>query len=353
MAAVSMMDKIRKASTIKETSILADSKLFNDDEPATTPVPMLNLALSGSLTGGLTSGVTMIAGESKHFKSTYGLIMCAAYLAKYPDAVMVFYDSEFGTPPDYFTAAGIDPARVIHSPVTTVEQLRTDITNVLNSVERGNHVVIMIDSIGNLASAKETQDAADGKSTADMTRARQMKSLFRIVTPKIKLAGIPCIVINHVYKSMSLFPTDVVSGGTGAYYSSNTVWIIGRRQVKEGTEVTGYDFIINVDKSRFVREKSKLPISVSFENGVQTYSGIFELGLALGFVNKESVGWYTLDGVPNKLRAADFLKPEVAKVLLNNPDFVSKVKSSFSIANSPLITDDDAVESDDEDHEGV
>lgn len=354
MAAESMLEKIRKASTIKESDLLSDSKFINGTpDVVPTDIPVLNLALSGSFSGGVQSGLTVFAGESKRFKSLFLLTCAKAYLDAHKDAVMIFYDSEFGTPKAYFESLGIPQDRVFHSPVTTIEQLRTDVANQLEQVNMGDHVFIAVDSVGNLASSKEVNDAKDGSPAADMTRAKVMKSTFRIITPHLTLKGIPCFVVNHTYKSMSAYPVDVVSGGTGIYYSASTIFTIGRRQVKEGTEVTGYDFIINIEKSRFVREKSKLPISVSFDRGVQTYSGIFELGVASGFIKKQSVGWYTMDGVDGKLRAADFLKPEIANVLLSNDEFTSKIESSFSIGNAPLIRDESELEyADEDDHEG-
>jgi RecA/RadA recombinase len=107
---------------------------------------------------------------------------------------------------------------------------------------KGDRVCIVIDSIGNLASKKEVEDALNEKSVADMSRAKQMKSLFRIVTPHLNLKDIPLVVVNHTYKEIGLFPKDIVSGGTGAYYSSDAIWIVGRQQEKDGTEIKGYHF---------------------------------------------------------------------------------------------------------------
>ena len=126
----------------------------------------------------------------------------------------------------------IDIDRVIHVPLEDVEQLKFDLTKRLDEVTKGDRVMIMIDSIGNLASKKEVDDAMDGKSVADMTRAKQLKSLFRIVTPKLTTRDIPCIAINHVYQEIGLFPKNIVSGGTGIMYSANQVFIIGKAQQK-------------------------------------------------------------------------------------------------------------------------
>ena len=69
----------------------------------------------------------MWAGPSKHFKTAFSLLMAKAYLDKYPDASLLFYDSEFGTPQSYFDSFGIDTERVLHTPITDVEQLKFDV----------------------------------------------------------------------------------------------------------------------------------------------------------------------------------------------------------------------------------
>ena len=154
-----IMDKLQKNSRIKETDTLDKSKIFSNQEMVTTRVPMINVALSGDPDGGLTAGLTVLAGPSKNFKTSFGLLMAAAYLDKYKDAVLLFYDSEFGAPQEYFKSFGIDTSRVLHSPITNVEELKFDLVNQLENIERKDKVIIMIDSIGNLASKKEMEDA--------------------------------------------------------------------------------------------------------------------------------------------------------------------------------------------------
>ena len=210
---MSLMDKLIKNSTIKATAPIMESKVYGKKEMCPTPVPMVNVALSGRLDGGLIPGLLMLAGPSKHFKSAFALLMAASYQKKHPDGVIIFYDSEFGTPQSYFESFGIDMDRVVHTPITDVEQLKHDIASQLKEIDKGDKVCIVIDSIGNLASQKEAQDAIDGKSVADMTRAKQLKSLFRIVTPHLNLKDLPMIVVNHTYKEIGLFPKDIVSGG--------------------------------------------------------------------------------------------------------------------------------------------
>jgi RecA/RadA recombinase len=341
---MSLMEKLKKGSTIKETSILAKSEFFTEKDMIRTDVPMVNVALSGSLDGGLTPGLTMFAGPSKHFKTAFALLMASAYLKKYSDAVVLFYDSEFGTPQKYFETFGIDTDRVLHTPITDVEELKHDIMNQMQNISKGERVIIILDSIGNLASKKEIEDSLEGKSVADMTRAKQMKSLFRMITPHLTIKDIPMIVVNHTYKEIGMFPKDIVGGGTGSYYSADTIWILGRQQEKTGTEITGYNFIINIEKSRYVREKSKIPITVAFDGGIQKYSGLLDIALEGSFVVKPANGWYAkvdqeTGEVLNKVRFDDTQTKEFWSDILTNEKFKEYVRKRYEIAYGNIMQD--------------
>ena len=337
------MDKLAKNSRIKESSQLDKSKLFSDKDMVPTPVPMINVALSGDPDGGLSSGLTVLAGPSKHFKTSFALLMAAAYLDKYDDAVLLFYDSEFGSPQQYFKSFGIDTSRVLHSPITNVEELKFDLISQLENIERKDRVIIIIDSIGNLASKKELEDAMNEKSVADMSRAKALKGLFRMTTPYLTMRDIPLLAVNHTYQEIGLFPKAVVSGGTGIYYSSDNIWIIGRQQEKKGTEILGYNFVINVEKSRFVREKSKIPIAVTWEGGIETYSGLLDVALEGGYVAKPTIGWYskvdktTGEIEDKKVRVAETLKESFWTPIFANTDFKQYLKDKYEVGHAEMI----------------
>jgi RecA/RadA recombinase len=339
---MSLLDKIKKNSTIKDSAILSKSKFFTEKDMVTTGVPMINVALSGRLDGGLIPGLTMWAGPSKHFKTAFSLLMAKSYMDKYPEAVLLFYDSEFGTPVKYFETFGIDMDRVLHTPLTDIEQLKFDIMQQLQEVNRGDKLIIILDSVGNLASKKEVDDALEGKSVADMSRAKQIKSLFRMVTPHLNIKDISMVVVNHTYKEIGMFPKDIVGGGTGSYYSADNIYIIGRQQEKDGTEVVGYNFIINVEKSRYVKEKSKIPISVSFDGGISKYSGLLDLAMESGHVVKPTNGWYSkvdqLTGeIGDKKRIADTATAEFMDSILKDPKFKEFIKQKYEIAYGNIM----------------
>lgn len=341
-----LMNKLRKNTTIKDSDILEDSKFFTAKDLIPTTVPAVNIALSGQINGGFTPGLTIWAGPSKHFKTSFSLLMAKAYMDKYPDSVVLFYDSEFGTPQSYFDTFGIDKSRVLHTPITDVEQLKFDVMAQLENIARGDRVMIVIDSVGNLASKKEVEDALKQNSAADMTRAKQLKSLFRMVTPHLNLKDIPMVVVNHTYMTQEMFSKPVVSGGTGIYYSADNIYIIGRQQEKEGSDIVGYNFIINVEKSRFVKEKSKIPIEVTWEEGISKWSGLLDLALESGHVIKPKNGWYqkvdmeTGEIFDKSYRMNDTYNFSFWHPILICPKFVKFIEDKYRVASGKIMQED-------------
>lgn len=350
---MSLRDKLIKNSTIDLTDTLADSKIFTKKDMVPTTVPMINVALSGTVDGGITPGLTMLAGPSKHFKTGFALLLASAFLKKYPDGIILFYDSEFGTPQDYFKTFKIPFDSVVHTPITDIEELKFDIMSQMKELGRNDHVMIVIDSIGNLASKKEVEDALEGKSVADMTRAKQLKSLFRMITPHLTLKDIPMIVVNHTYMEIGMFPKAIVGGGTGSYYGSDNIWILGRQQDKDGTEIAGYHFVINIEKSRYVKEKSKIPITVSFEGGINRWSGLLDVALDGGYIVKPKTGWYAVvDRKTGEIdsknyRAGDIVdNKEFWIKMFSETDFAKYIENRYKIAIGSIMGDDDDVSED-------
>jgi len=345
---MSLRDKLIKNSTISYTATLTDSKIYTKKDVIPTTVPMINVALSGSIDGGITPGLTMLAGPSKHFKTGFALLLASAFLKKYKDGIILFYDSEFGTPQSYFNTFGIDFDKVIHTPITDIEELKFDIIAQLKNITRDEHVMIVIDSIGNLASKKEVDDAEKQNSAADMTRAKTLKSLFRMVTPHLSIKDIPMVVINHTYLEIGMFPKTIVGGGTGSMYSSDNVWVLGRQQEKDDKEIVGYHFVINIEKSRYVKEKSKIPITVSFDGGINRWSGLLDLALEGNYIAKPKAGWYAIvDQTTGELqspsmRAADFIdNNNFWKKMLNETTLPKFIEEKYSMGMGAIMESED------------
>ena len=361
-----LMKKLKNVGTIKNSDIVSKSLFFTDKDSIPTKLPILNVAFSGKLDGGLVSGLTVISGFSKTLKTILTLYCMKAYLDKYEDGIGILFDNEFGITPDNIKSLGIDPDRILHVPIENIEELKFDMVKRLEKIERNDHVFMMIDSLGSLPSKKEIDDALDEKSVADMTRAKAIRSLFRIITPILTIKDIPCICIAHTYSTMELYSKSVVGGGASVMYSPNQVFIISKAQEKDGDALAGFIFTINIEKSRFVKEKSKFPILVTFDKGISKYSGLLDIAIDLGYVvkvakntpsksnieigetkdKKSKTSYYSRIDIETgeiedkKYKAKDTNNKEFWEPILNSEKFTDAVYNKYSISSHSIITDD-------------
>jgi hypothetical protein len=175
-----------------------------------------------------------------------------------------------------------------------------------------------------------------------MTRAKQLKSCFRMITPHLTIKDIPMVCVNHIYMTQEMFSKAVVSGGDGIYLSADNIYIIGRQQEKEGSDVAGYHFIINVEKSRHVIEKSKIPITVMHDGGLNKWSGLLDVALEGNFLAKPKQGWYcVVDQETGELgeksyRAAQCTGRDFWMPILTDK-FKDYIKETYKVATDDLI----------------
>jgi RecA/RadA recombinase len=255
-------------------------------------------------------------------------------------------DSEFGTSLENFVSMGIDLNRVVHIPIKDIEELKIEAVKQLNALKRGDNVMFFVDSVGNLASRKEIEDAESGESKVDLTRAKEMKSVGRILTPLLNLTDIPMVVVNHVYKEIGganpKYAKNVVSGGTGLYLSADWVWQIGKRQDKDGDDIVGNDFVIKIDKSRFVQEKSEFAVNVSYEDGISPYTGLFDLAIEIGTIIAPVKGYYNVVGwdTPNFRRSDKEFDSKFWSAVFERTDFKQKAESKYKLAIRKMIGED-------------
>lgn len=334
----SLAKRLMERSILKGATILSNSDLVMKADWIKTHVPILNVALSGRIDGGLTAGMTQISGESKHYKSSFALVMAKAFQTRFEEGIVLFYDNEFGTKKEYFESHGLDTDRIIHQPFFNIENLVNDITKQLDELQPDEKIMIVVDSIGNAASKKEVQNALEQNSATDMTRAKSLKSLGRIITPYLKQKDVPMVIINHTYKSQGFIPQDVVSGGQGLYLSSDTIFIVTRSQEKISGEVAGYNFKINIEKSRFCKEKSKFEVNVRWDSGLSPYSGLADLAVEFGIFQEEKIGKesaYEWNG--HKIKAKDIVTSKCKEFwdeVFKQTDLTERINERFMITGS-------------------
>ena len=170
---------------------------------------------------------------------------------------------------------------------------------------------------------------------------------MRTVTKVNKVGKMPVYDISVADVEHYVLENGVVSHNTGSMYSSNAVWIVGRSQEKTGTEITGWNFTINIEKSRFVKEKSKIEINVTYDGGIDRFSGLLDNALEGGYVNKPSNGWYSRSHITDdkKFREKDTHTSEFWDTVLKDTDFASYLEKKYKLVtdvsfNSDIIEDE-------------
>lgn len=323
------MAKKTKASALAER-YLAKTKtpayLLQEDS---FPIPCfydsgnyaLNALLSGDWKdGGYPAGrVTQLAGPNSVGK-TYLFTEAIVLAQKKQKALIHAIDSEFGSDAQSWINRGVNPALFIHNPIYHIKQVTSEVLSFITEVKPADNAVVLIDSVGNLSSNKETADLLAGKDTADMTRAKELKAMFRQILIPAGKAGVPIWVVNHEYQTIGLFSSKVQGGGTGPGYGSSIV--VSMTKAKDKTKdkiVTGTVLNCTSVKNRFAKEQSKISIIIDFESGLSRYSGLFALALEGGFITSPTQGYYSHHGSDKKNRMTFYANnPELWEELLAN-----------------------------------
>ena len=285
-ANIAFFEKIAKA-TGNDLAQAASNGIISGDVTGwiDTGVYLLNAQWSGSLFGGAPNNkIVVFAGPSATGKTYFILALVKHFLDTHPGSGIMFFETEGAITKDMMVSGGIDVSRVYVIPIETVQEFRTQSLKMLRVVKETKpserqELMFVCDSLGNLSTQKEMEDAESGSEKQDMTRTRLIKSAFRTITLKMGLLNIPFFITNHVYKTQDLFSHTVQSGGSGPQYANSLSVFLSKSKDKEGTEVVGVILHCKLEKGRLTKENTLIDVSLDYAGGLDKYYGLLELGL--------------------------------------------------------------------------
>ena len=277
-------------ASVVSAGIVGDCSTFVD-----TGSYSLNALLSGSLYGGVPSNkITCLAGSEAVGKTFFALSIAKNYLEQDKKNVIVYFESEGALTSEMIKERGIDPDRFIVFPVATVEEFKTQSIKIIENMDKDYQIMIFLDSLGNLSTRKEMEDSSSGSDKRDMTRAPAVRSAFRTLALKLAKANIPLIITNHTYDKIgSLFPTKEISGGGGIKYAASVIVTLGKRKVKDGTEVLGNIIKMKLVKGRLTKEESVTETKLDYKTGLDKYYGLVALAEKYDIFKKVSTRFET------------------------------------------------------------
>jgi RecA/RadA recombinase len=280
----SLLDRLKKASGSEHASVLSDNAIPIRDFISTGNY-LLNAMVSGDPFGGVPTGRSVQLVGDKGVGKTY-IAMEIAKQSQLKGYKVVIFDTEMAN--NDMSAAerrGLDPTAILWSGVESVEDLKFQMINMLDTIDPDEKIIMIIDSLGNASSDKEIADSKAGDNKRDMTRAQALKSLFRCVTMKAGYKNVLIVAINHVYAVIGSFiPQTTVAGGSGPAYGTSVIVEFSKAQIKDGDDVTGSTITCKSIKNRMAKERSKVKVELDFNHGISPYSGLLEFCVEEGII---------------------------------------------------------------------
>ena len=281
-------------------SKVSDGMLGSVNEHIDTGSYILNALLSGSLYKGLPSNkITAFAGESATGKTFFLLGLVKQFLIDNLDGGVLYFESESALTSDMIEERGIDTKRFIQLPVATIQEFAQQASRVVDKhiESSGAPLLLCLDSLGMLSTDKEVEDITGGANKVDMTKARIVKGTFRVLTLKLAKAGIPLLVTNHTYKQIgTMFPQDIMGGGSGLQYAASTIIFLSKRKEKIGTDVIGNIIHCKNFKSRLTKENKMVDVLLTYDEGLSRYYGLLTLAEKYDIIKKVSTRYELPNG---------------------------------------------------------
>lgn len=258
----------------------------------------LNALVAGKMRGGgfPNSKIIMLAGESSTGKTRFVIECLKNWLDLNPTGGIYFFETESAISKDMLLDAGADVNRIFWMPVVTVQELRTQTTRILSKYleldkDERPPMLFILDSLGMISTQKEVEDSESGSDKQDMTRAKLIKSLFRVLTLKLGRAGVTFFVTSHTYDGQGMFATREISGGQGSKYGSSVTLMLSSRKEKDGTDVIGRIITCTLQKGRLTKQDKKVEIYLDYQKGLNRYFGLLDIGLRQGIFKKIDKKW--------------------------------------------------------------
>ena len=278
----SILDNIAKSVPIQVEKEIKEKKFIS------TGVYIVDAAMSGRLLNGgvATNRISVFAGESGAGKS-FLAYSCAKNAQKAGYSV-IYIDTEQAVDledlPKFGVSNDLEKFRLVRS--NKVEDINITLTQLVDELKEQKlagyelpKLMIVLDSLGQMASNKEKADLLKGDIKQDMTKAKAIGSMFRSINNDLGYLDIPMIVCNHTYLTMDLFPQAVMKGGLALLYSASVIGFMTKSKLKTGEEDdmdlggSGITVLFKTQKNRLAKPK-KIRFDISFANGMNPYTGL-------------------------------------------------------------------------------
>ena len=293
-----VFDMIEKINP--DAATLADNSLSNVSDYIDTGNYSLNAIISGSVFGGIPVGrVCGFFGPPATGKTL--IINKIIANAQHKGFRAIYFDSEQALDKQVALRLGCDVEKIKHIPVEIIEECRNQSFQILTKlIEMGvkKKIIVAIDSIGALNTAKELNDSLDNKNASDMgLKAKQLKSMLLKLTYRAAKSETPVLFTNHIYESIGdMYPSMVKkqSGGMSPLFIASLLVQLSTTNIKVADDkgqigklsdkISGANLRAFITKNRFIPPYLSNEMYLNFKTGLDRYSGLLDLAVKMGYI---------------------------------------------------------------------
>ena len=278
----------------------------------------LNYLISADFNKGIPLGkVTVFAGESGSGKS-YFAAANVVKAAQEQGIFVVLIDSENALDESWLRALDVDTSedKLLKLNMSMIDDVAKTISEFMKEYkemdeESRGKVLFVLDSLGMMLTPTDVKQFEAGDMKGDL--GRKPKALTALVRNTVNMFGsygVGMVCTNHTYASQDMFdPDDKISGGQGFIYASSIVIAMRKLKLKEDadgnkvTDVRGIRSACKVMKTRYAKPFESVQVKIPYEEGMNPYSGLFDLFEKKGMLTKSGNSYlYTdLEGNEHKM----------------------------------------------------
>lgn len=306
MANLKSLQKSAKIGTIMadDSMLKAENQRYVD-----TGSYALNKIISGKLTGGIPIGRAVTFNGVSGVGKSFFTATCMRNFQTQCDGKIVLFESENAMDEGFYTRLGVDTGQILWTPTESVDELQDQMIKFLNTIkgfidaeieenksnkkwniltnsEHYGKYLFVVDSLGNLMSAKEKKDSEIGKVAGDMgQKAKGLRLLGRTIIPLLRKTGITLISTNHVYTDASGYvPKKVAAGGGGPEYISHVIIFFTKGKLKKDKDIVGNLITASTEKNRLTRPFQSVKVDLNYKTGLNKLSGLQDMLLDAGII---------------------------------------------------------------------
>ena len=321
------LSKFQKATM--KTALNASFGFSDPDTWISTGSYALNYLISSDFNKGIPLGkVSIISGEpasGKSFVASGNVVKNAQDMGIF----VVLIDTERALDEEWLRALGVDtsPEKLLKVNMAMVDDVARLVSDFMKMYKEEikdkpqdqiQQVLIVLDSLGMLLTPTDVQQFEAGDMKGDM--GRKPKALAALIRNCVNLLGshaVGLLCTNHVYASQDRFhPDNVISGGSMQVYAASILVEMQKYKLKEDedgnktTTVPGIRAKAKVQKSRFSKPFEEIEVRITWEKGLDPYSGLIDLFEGKGLLAKDG----------NKLKYTDLSNVEHKYFRKNIPE---------------------------------